>query len=246
MSKTHVKSKKNSENANLENAYVVLVNLEKKTSEELKQGILSILESNNPAFANKPEDYVKSLPTEIYESQKTETEKVCHLLIMQTFPEEREQLASILNKLISTAVNAANNAIDDESNHILKEEVNFLEKIAERVKPQNINDAISLYRFILTLVPFYGPTWINLAICYQEMELNDIAEQIYEVALQLNPLDSLLHIYAAEFFIIIEKRERAQEILMQVKDRLTKESKEQTNLYLKASQMLTYLEGNRG
>lgn len=234
---------------NIRNTLEKLIKIEKNTSEQLKSEIQALLVDDNNLNQNllsKNSD-LKKLSTELYDHQKMEIEKTINLFKTQTFPEEKEQLEKILRKFISLGdLVADNNEVDNnekyESNFLTDQDVDFLEQIAERVMLQNIDDATSIYKFFLLVNPFYGSAWISLAVCYQKMGFNDIAEQTYEIALKLITSNQLLQIYAAEFFIINKKTERAREILMLIKSELIKENKINSHMDIRVSQMLTYLD----
>lgn len=215
-----------------EDLYNDFLNFQKKIAEEIKLQIKALL-SENIDFQTSPfksnlnsDDLTQDMTTEMFESQKLEFAKALRLLNAESTPEENAELSIILGKIATAGLNASERIdVESDSDNILTfEELDFLVQIAKRIMLESAEEATSIFKFLLFLDPGYATAWIGLAICLQEMGFNQVAEQTYEMALKLIPTDYQLRIYAAEFFILIEKYERAKEILVQTKNEIIEQN----------------------
>lgn len=219
--------------------------VEKELSEQMKVEMQSLLRDNvdfqSSEFANKLK--IPDVATELYDIHMKEIGRAINLFQTQSMPEEREQLSKILSQIVSIGINSIEGETDLADEELTEGDLNFLEGIARRVLLKDRDEAACLYKFILLLDPGYPIAWIGLAICYQEMGFQAVAEQTYEFALQLSS-DYMLQIYAAEFFIIINKSERAMVILNNAKNQLISENKVESLNYIaeKIAKMIAYLD----
>lgn len=218
--------------------------VENELNEQMKVEMHSFLHDNvdfqSSEFANFK---ISEMATELYDTHMKEVGRAIDLFQTQSMPEEREQLSTILSQIVSIGINSIEGETDLANGEITENDLNCLEGIARRVMLKDREESACLYKFILLLDPGYPLAWIGLAICYQEMGFQDVAEQTYEFALQLSS-DYLLQIYAAEFFIIINKNERAMEILNSAKNQLINENKVEILNYIaeKIAKMIAYLD----
>lgn len=149
---------------------------------------------------------------------------------------EKKQVAEIFHQL---AEKAATQELTSISFLVDDEALDFLNEIARRaVGEGKFEIAASLYQFLLQLDLSYGNGWIGLAICAHEICGEEGAQQTYELGLSLLPNDPLLAIYAAEFFILTDKKEKAMEILEPLSEKLINEGKDQGVTYSEVNRLI--------
>src|SRR5205085_1347290 len=98
-----------------------------------------------------------------------------------------------------------------------------------------------MFRFIIQLDPFYSLAWVGWASSEHEINSVDEVAKIYDMALQALPLDYLIRIYSAEFYIGINNKQKAKEILKQTFDEMVQNREEETIAYQEVTKLLNSL-----
>lgn len=129
-----------------------------------------------------------------------------------------------------------------EGKKITIEDLEFLERIAKRSLVKNELIAAScMFRFLLQMQPLYGPAWVGWAVCEQEHGNFDVVEQLYEAALLIIPNDFFVRYYAAEFYKLINKTEKAKEILQGTLEILSQDGKENSHAFEEVKLLMSSL-----
>lgn len=225
--------------------YEELKNAEKSISEPVKMQIqlvmlenldlsnkITIDDLNN--FSSKIFEIVETLKGDDLTEEESSTEEPDEL-------SDKEELSDTLSKVMAIGVQAIESemSFDQEAADTSKNDLPEENKKSEK---QNM-DETSIYKFLLCMNPKYVPAWVKLAKSYQDMGLNDVAEHVYAGALNFID-DNLLRVYAAEFYIMIGRVEKAKELLTDVRKGLVQENKDdrQNPLYDKVSKLLFFID----
>lgn len=191
----------------------------------------------SPLKSAETQDKEKKQQTkEIMDLMSQDLTMAVSLFNNKSLPQEKKDFKKILNKLVSLAEK-------NEAKPISTEDCEFLEEIAKRkLLKQEFLDAGRMFRFIIQLDIGYSGAWVGWALSEQEQQHWDIADQIYNLAINMLPGDIYIALFAADFYIYVNQQQRAIEILEQSKDRLIENNLQTSKSYELVTQALERLQ----
>lgn len=143
--------------------------------------------------------------------------------------EDKDKVLQIFLKMFSTFASLKNLG---KAYPITNEDLEVLEEIAKKeLVNKNIEEAEAMYRLIIQLDPTFSGAWVGYALCEQELGNLDVAEAIYELALSLMPQDYFILLFAADFYVIINQKEKAKTILENAKTELIESNSQDSYSY---------------
>ncbi len=147
-----------------------------------------------------------------------DTEKAVELFLNECLPEERLKVEEIFFKAVSR-LGEITGKFDAHS--ITLEECECLEEIAKRkLIGHDYYNGSHMYRFIIQLNGFFSEAWVGWALCEQELGNWEAVDLIYQMALEFMPYDYYIILFAADFYISINRKEKAIAILEKGKQQL--------------------------
>lgn len=151
------------------------------------------------------------------------------------FPEEEDRLKLITDKFFKFIDPNAQMNLDDK-------EAVFLEEIAKReMMKGNHSDASCMFRFIIQITNAYSPAWVGWALAEHAQGHQSETDLIFELGMEMMPLDYFILLYAAEFFMTTDRKERAREILQKAADRLIQVNAQDTFTFKEVNQLISKL-----
>ncbi len=184
---------------------------------------------------------------------KTDVKKGFDIFEQKALPIEHERLEEIfnhLNSIVSTVIgkeiHATNEVPSEEeiaqAQKTADDNLEFLESIASRVyAAKDYEDASCMFRFIIQVDPLYSPAWVEWAFCEQAQGHDEVVDQIFEMGINFLPHDYLIRIYAAEYYLKTNRKDKAREILEIAKAQLDEAREQESHTYKKIQQLLTMI-----
>jgi len=147
-------------------------------------------------------------------------------------PEEQNyKLVAIFSKIASILDARAGVGVD-KINPITTEDCEFLEELAKQKLIENEYECAScMYRFLVQINQFYSGGWVGWAICEHQQQHIEVVKNIYQIALALLPYDYYICLFAADFYIGINNKAKAKEILKKAKNQLLKDKMEKSKTF---------------
>jgi hypothetical protein len=157
----------------------------------------------------------------------------------KALPLELKQLEKIFMKFSNFNFHSGQKALQSP---VKVEDLEFLEEIARRTLAENQNEsAAAMFRFMLQLNLAYSPAWVGWAIAEQEMGNAQVTAAIYQLATGLLPEDYFIMIYAAEFYMLMNEKNKAREMLQRGKEKLISSREDQSASFKEINQLLNLL-----
>jgi tetratricopeptide (TPR) repeat protein len=182
---------------------------------------------------------------------KTDVKKGFEIFEQKALPIEQERLAEVfnhLNSIVSTVVGKDIHNVKEEQTEeeaaqaqkVADANLEFLESIASRVYgAKDYEEASCMFRFIIQLDPLYSPAWVEWALCEQAQDHDEVVDQIFEMGINFLPHDYLIRIYASEYYIKTNRKDKAREILEIAKTELVEAREQESHTFKKIQQLLT-------
>lgn len=146
-------------------------------------------------------------------------------------PKNQQHLGDILGKIVSVVNTYAG---IEGFNPITEEDCEFLEEMAKaRLIREIYNEASCMYRFIVKINPLFSEAWVGWAVCEEEQRHMEVVDYIYQIATELLPFDYYLCLFAADFYISTDRKEKAKALLEKAKEQLEANHMESSKTYEK-------------
>ncbi|MBA3814814.1 MAG: hypothetical protein H0X26_10120 [Alphaproteobacteria bacterium] len=119
-----------------------------------------------------------------------------------------------------------------EEDRITIDDFKFLEELAKaRLIRRLYGEASCMYRFILKINPGFSSGWVGWAICEEEQGHMEVVEYIYQLAGELLPFDHYITLFAADFFVSTDRKEKAKILLENAKSQLEADHMENSKTF---------------
>lgn len=174
------------------------------------------------------------------QSFKMDISKGLGLFRQKAHKTEQDQLRQTWAKVITyvRAIEVGNNLTELLS----PADLQFLEQIAKReLMDKQYEDASCMFRFLIQISQQYSSAWVGWAVCEQELVHFDNVDSIYEMGMALLPYNFFIRIFASEYFIATDRKERAREILQRCLEALAQADQKQNQIYEEISTLLATL-----
>lgn len=137
------------------------------------------------------------------------------------------------NQIIDKIKSQANIYTKEKSIEAISEEdCEFLEELAKSKLKNGFNEEAScMYRFLTRIKFSYSGAWVGWAICEQEQQHLEIVDYIYQLAGEVLPYDYYICLFAADFYIATNQKEKAKELLDKAKLQLETDQMEDSKTY---------------
>lgn len=225
-----------------ENLQKEMKEAEKKVKDYLYKEVAAPLIRPNPFKTQAAAEIESKQQIEkVIESFKNDIIRATQLYLQKVPDFERDKLIEIFRELAEYLPHGpkAGTAIS-----VSWDKADFLEKYAQlEFVAGNIKDACPMFRFIIQVCPKYSPAWVGWAHCEEALGEFANLEAIYTMAMQTMPHDHLIRIAAAQYFIKIERRGRAKEILEHSRDALLKINEQNSETFYEIERLLNELQG---
>ena len=172
-----------------------------------------------------------------YKHMRTDATRGIQLFIEKATATKKEKLNSLFYHILEEM--SADNAIENLQEHLKtklpEEDLQFLEDLAKKaLQSGDCEEAGCMYRCIIYLEASYCPAWVGYLISEQECGRLDLAETICETMLEAFPNDSWVQFYAGQFYLVMNQKDKAKDILQRARDN----SKKNENLHTRINELL--------
>jgi hypothetical protein len=105
--------------------------------------------------------------------------------------------------------------------YLTEQDFEWLDKIAEhQFSNHKYEEASCMFRFIIHLNCFFAPAWVGWANSEKNLSHLEVVEQIYDMAMEFFPDHFYLVLFASEFYVYYDKKDKAISILSSAKKKL--------------------------
>ena len=113
-----------------------------------------------------------------------------------------------------------------------EEDLDFLDTIANReFTNQRYEESSCMYRFIVRINFFYFPAWVGWADSEKKLCHFEIVETIYDMAMEFFPDNAYLVLFASDFYVYYNQKDKAISLLNKAKIKLINEGMVNTNSF---------------
>ncbi len=115
----------------------------------------------------------------------------------------------------------------------------WLDKIVERkFQSHNYEESSCMFRFMIQMNSFFVPAWVGWADSEKNLGHLEIVESIYDIAMESFPYNFYLVLFAADFYISYNQKNKAGLVLNKAKEKLIEEGMQSSKSFQAITKLL--------